>query len=101
MVVRECTLLTAGRKAEDEDRAAALMDYVPAFRLRRAWCFYVKGKADGRKKFYTLLKKQNAIVDFSPMNDAECADWCIRALRRMGKAAQRRECRPAGLYRRA
>ena len=29
VVVRECALLTAGRKAEDEDRAAALMDSLP------------------------------------------------------------------------
>jgi len=85
VVVRECALLTAGRKAEDEDRAAALMDYVPRIPPTACVVFYVKGKADGRKKLYTLLKKQNAIVDFSPMNDAECADWCIRALRRMGK----------------
>lgn len=85
VVVRECTLLTAGRKSEDEDRAAALMDYVPRIPPTTCVVFYVKGKADGRKKLYTLLKKQNAIVDFSPMNDAECADWCIRALRRMGK----------------
>lgn len=85
VVVRECTLLTAGRKSEDEDRAAALMDYVPRIPPTACVVFYVKGKADGRKKLYTLLKKQNAIVDFSPMNDAECADWCIRALRRMGK----------------
>ena len=85
VVVRECALLTAGRKSEDEDRAAALMDYVPRIPPTACVVFYVKGKADGRKKLYTLLKKQNAIVDFSPMNDAECADWCIRALRRMGK----------------
>ena len=85
VVVRECALLTAGRKAEDEDRAAALSDYIPRIPPTACVVFYVKGKADGRKKLYTLLKKQNAIVDFSPMNDAECADWCVRALRRMGK----------------
>ena len=41
VVVRECTLLTAGRKSEDEDRAAALMDYVPcipAYGVRGVLC---------------------------------------------------------------
>lgn len=85
VVVRECSLLTAGRKAEDEDRLQAIADYLNHISPTACVVFYVKGKADGRKKLYTLLKKKNAIVDFSPMNDAECADWCVRTLRRMGK----------------
>lgn len=85
VVVRECSLLTAGRKAEDEARAQQIGDYLSHLPPTACLVFYVKGKADGRKKLYTLLKKKNAIVDFSPMNDAECADWCIRAMRRMGK----------------
>lgn len=85
VVVRECSLLTAGRKAEDEDRLQAIADYLGHISPTACVVFYVKGKADGRKKLYTLLKKKNAIVDFSPMNDAECADWCVRTLRRMGK----------------
>lgn len=85
VVVRECSLLTAGRKADDPDRAAALIDYAGRIPPSACVVFYVKGKADGRKKLYAALKKQNAIVDFSPMSDAECADWAARTLRRMGK----------------
>ena len=85
VVVRDCALLIAGRKAEDEDRLQAIADYLGHISPTACVVFYVKGKADGRKKLYTLLKKKNAIVDFSPMNDAECADWCVRTLRRMGK----------------
>ena len=79
VVVRECTLLTAGRKAEDEDRAAALMDYVPRIPPTACVVFYVKGKADGRKKLYTLLKKQNAPTGAY----ARCAAWASGSAARM------------------
>lgn len=85
VVVRECSLITSGRKAEDEKKAEAITEYIGHVPPSTCLVFYVKGKADGRKKLYTLLKKKNAIVDFSPMNDAECADWARRAMRRMGK----------------
>lgn len=85
VVIRECALLMAGRKEEDEDRLQAIADYLGHISPSACLVFYVKGKADGRKKLYTILKKKNAIVDFSPMSDADCADWCVRTLRRMGK----------------
>ena len=85
VVVRDSPLLSAARKSEDGDRAAAYLDYLPRIPPTACVVFYVKGKADGRKKLYAALKKQNAIVDFSPMNDAECAAWAARAMRRMGK----------------
>lgn len=85
VIVRECALVASGRKAEDERTAAALTAYLDRIPPTTCLVFYVKGKADGRKKLYTLLKKKNAIVDFSPMNDVECADWARKAMRRMGK----------------
>ena len=86
VVVRECSLLTASRKSEDEDKATAYADYLSRVSPTTCLVFYVKGKADGRKKLYTLLKKANAIVDFSPMSDADCADWARKSMARMGKA---------------
>ena len=85
VIIRECSLITSGRKAEDERKVEAITDYLGHIPPSACLIFYVKGKADGRKKLYTLLKKKNAIVDFSPMNDAECADWARKAMRRMGK----------------
>lgn len=86
VVVRDSPLLTAGRKAEDERKAEAVAEYISHISPTTCMVFYVKGKADGRKKLYTLLKKKNAIVDFSPMNDMECADWARRTMRHMGKS---------------
>ena len=85
VIVRECSLITAGRKAEDERKVEALTDYLGHISPSTCLVFYVKGKADGRKKLYTLIKKKNAIVDFSQMNDVECADWARKTMRRMGK----------------
>lgn len=85
VVVRECSLIAAGRKSEDERKTEAITEYLGRIPPSTCIVFYVKGKADGRKKLYTLLKKKNAIVDFSPMNDAECADWARKTMRRMGK----------------
>lgn len=88
VVVRDCSLVAVGRKAEDERKAQAISEYISHISPTTCLLFYVKGKADGRKKLYTLLKKKNAIVDFSPMNDAECADWIRRTMRHMGKNLQ-------------
>ncbi len=85
VVVRECSLITSGRKSEDDAKVEAITDYMAHISPSTCIVFYVKGKADGRKKLYTLLKKKNAIVDFSPMNDAECADWARKTMRRLGK----------------
>lgn len=85
VVIRECSLLTAGKKAENEDKAARIAEYVARIPPTACVVFFVKGKADGRKKLYTLLKKKNAIVDFSPMSDAECAEWVRKTMARMGK----------------
>lgn len=85
VVVRDCALLAAGRKAEDERKAEAMADYIKRVPPTTCVVFYVKGKADGRKKLYAALRKKGAIVDFSPMGDAECADWARRTMRRAGK----------------
>ena len=86
IIVRECALLVNGRKAEDDRKVEAVTDYLTHIPPSACIVFYIKGKADGRKKLYTLIKKQHVIVDFSQMNDAECADWARKAMRRMGKA---------------
>ena len=85
VVVRDCDLLTAGRKQENEDKAQAILEYLPRASPSTCLVFVIKGKADGRKKLYTYLKKKDAIVDFSPMTDGECVTWIQRTLRSRGK----------------
>ncbi len=89
VVVRECGLLTAGKKAEDEKKVKAITDYVNNISPSTCLVFYVKGKADGRKKLYTLLKKKNVIIDFATMSDGEAVTWASRTMQRMGKQLDR------------
>lgn len=85
VVVRECSLLSPTRRAEDDRKIEGITDYLKSPSPEACIVFYVKGKADGRKKLYTLLKKKDAIVDFSPMGDGECASWAIKTMRQLGK----------------
>ena len=89
VVVRSCDLLTAGRKQENENKAAEVLAYLDHISPSTCLVFYVKGSGDGRKKLYMHLKKKNAIVDFSPMNDGECIEWAMRTMRAMGKQMNR------------
>ncbi len=85
VVVRDIDLLTAGRKQENEKKADMVLEYLPNASPDTCLVFYMKGKADGRKKLYTFFKKAGTIVDFSPMNDGECATWAQRTLKAAGK----------------
>ena len=85
VVVRDCDLLTPGKKQENENKAEALLSYVEQVSPSTCLIFVVKGKADGRKKLYSHLKKAGAVVDFSPMDDAECSQWAQRSMRVLGK----------------
>ena len=84
VIVRESDLLTASKKT-DEAKLAALQNYLTKRSPTTCLVFTVKGKADGRKSLYIALRKMNAIVDFSPMGDAEAANWAMRSMRAMGK----------------
>ncbi len=84
VIVEDCDLLTAARKGDDS-KLDALVEYLPHSSPTACVLFVVKGKADGRKKLYLELKKLDAIVDFSPMTDAECAMWAQKTLRAAGK----------------
>ena len=84
VIVRESEWLTSGKKA-DEANQEAVSAYLERQSPETCLLFVVKGKADGRKKLYLQLKKKNAVVDFSPMDDLEAAQWAVRSMRVMGK----------------
>ena len=79
VIVNECTSLSSA-KAKDDDFVADFLAYLPTLSPSTCLVFVVRGKADGRKKLYSALKKKQAIVDFSPMNDQECVDWVQKIL---------------------
>lgn len=85
IVVRECDVLTAGKKAEDEGKAEKIISYLEHVSPFSVLVFVVKGNADKRKKLYSFLKKRGGIVEFASMGDVECSHWIVQSLRAMGK----------------
>jgi len=84
VLVSEYVPLIAG-KASGDDEAERMIDYLPNMSPSTCLVFLVKGKADGRKKLYTYCKKNQTIVDFSPMTDQQATGWIIRTMKSMGK----------------
>ena len=84
VVVRDLDVLTTAKKA-DETKAEAIAAYLDRLSPTTMLIFTVKGKADGRKKLYLALKKRATVVDFSPMGDAEAAQWATRSMKVLGK----------------
>ncbi|MBE5786606.1 MAG: DNA polymerase III subunit delta [Clostridiales bacterium] len=92
--IRDCAMLQAGKAKEyDEDAAVKrLTEYFDHLPDTACIVFYVRGKADGRKKFYQLLKKKAVIVSFDPLNDEELAKWVARQLKLAGKKISMHTC---------
>ena len=85
--VRGCTLLT-GEKTKDYDESKAVERYQDYFLdLPESTClvFYVRGKADSRKKMYQLLKKRATVVTFDALKDDELTRWIAKRLDGFGK----------------
>lgn len=85
--IRQCTLLS-GEKPKEYDEEKAVERYQDYFLdLPETAClvFYVRGKADGRKKMYQLLKKRATIVSFDPLDDQELTRWIAKQLDKAGK----------------
>ena len=84
VLVRDCALLSSGKSGDDED-ASRIVDYLKNVSPSTCLVFLVKGNADRRKKLYTHCKKEQTVVDFSPMNETQAVDWIIRTMRSLGK----------------
>lgn len=85
VVVKESGMLS-GKMKDEAENSQRLCDYLKALPPSACLVFYVRGKADGRKKLYTALKKMNAIVTFDTLNDAELNRWIIQTMKGAGKA---------------
>ena len=92
--VRDCALLMSGKSKEyDEDTAVRRLDeYMGQLPDSVCIVFYMRGKADGRKKFYQILKKKALIVSFDPLDDRELAQWIAKTLGKAGKKINMAAC---------
>lgn len=84
VLVRDYAPLASGKSAGD-DEAERMIRYLPTMSPSTCLVFLMRGKADGRKKLYTYCKKEQTIVDFSPMTEQQATGWIIRTLKTLGK----------------
>ncbi len=92
--VRDSALLLSG-KAKDYDEVSAvkqLESYLDGLPDTAVIVFYVRGKADSRKKLYQALKKKARLVSFDPLDDRELAQWIARTLKKEGKKISQAAC---------
>ena len=93
VLVQESGMLQGRAKGYDEGRsAAALAEYLQNPPETACIVFYVRDKADGRKKLYTQLKKTAEIVQFTPLDDREMTRWIAQTLKKLGKQISAPTC---------
>ena len=92
--IRDCAMLQGEKSKEYDEEAAVkrLDEYFDHLPDTVCMVFYVRGKADGRKKLYNLLKKKAEIVSFEPLEDRELSQWIARTLQRQGKKISMAAC---------
>ncbi len=74
-------------RAEADDRLA---EYLPSVPPSAVLLFFCTQKPDGRKKLYTVIKKLNGVVVFSPLRDRELTTFVTSAFRDLGKECDER-----------
>lgn len=85
--IRDSAMLLSG-KARDYDEDAGvkrLTEYFEDLPGTTCMVFYVRGKADARKKLTQLLKKKAVCVSFDPLDDRELTRWIASTLNKTGK----------------
>lgn len=86
VIVRESGMLSGKSKGYDEARSAAsLCEYLQHPNDTCCLVFYVRDKADGRKKLFSFLKKSAEVVTFNPLDDREMTRWIAQQLKKLGK----------------
>lgn len=82
IIVRDHPALTG--RAEADER---LLAYIPQVPETAVLLFLFHGKADGRKKLYSTIKKHGNIVSFMPLTERELSAWIIKIFASLGKHA--------------
>lgn len=93
VTVLECGMLAGRAKDYDEAKNAAdLIEYLKNPSPTTCIVFYVRDKADGRKKLYQALKKCAQIVQFNPLDEKEMTRWIAQSLKKLDKKISAPTC---------
>ena len=86
VVVQESGMLQGKAKDYDEAKnAQALTEYLKDIPDTTCLVFYVRDKADGRKKLYQALKKTAVMVQFNTLDEREMTRWIAQQFKRLDK----------------
>lgn len=93
VVINESGMLQGKAKEYDEAKnAQMLVEYLKDIPHSTCLVFYVRDKADGRKKLYTALKKTAAMVQFNTLDEREMTRWIAQQLKRLDKKISAATC---------
>ena len=93
VVVHESGMLQGKAKDYDEAGSAQQMtEYLKNLPETACIVFYVRDKADGRKKLYQALKKTATIVQFNHLDEREMTRWIAQQLKRLDKKISAATC---------
>lgn len=93
VLVRESGMLSGKASGYDEAQSAkTLSEYFQNPAPTACVVFYVRDKADARKRLYTALKKTAVIARFDPLGESETTRWIAQTLARAGKRISAAAC---------
>ena len=90
LVVRDYAMLLGKPRDYDEDTAFDRLDqYLPHAQEGVCIVFFVRGKADGKRRFKKMLQKKALCVDFVRPDDGYLTKWTARELKKYGRIITR------------
>lgn len=93
VIINESGMLQGKAKDYDEAKnAQALVEYLKDIPDTTCLVFYVRDKADGRKKLYQTLKKSAAMVQFNNLDEREMTRWIAQQLKKLDKKIAASTC---------
>ena len=94
ILVKDCMMLGESKPREyDEDTAIGKLEaYLPNIPDTCCIVFFVRGKADGKKRFKKLLQKYASCYDFSEVDEQTLLKWTCKEANKRGKSIGTAAC---------
>lgn len=93
VIVSESGMLQGKAREYDEAKSAQQMvEYLKDLPPTTCLVFYMRDKADGRKKLYAALKKTAAMVQFNTLDEREMTRWIAQQLKKLDKKISASAC---------
>lgn len=85
LIVRDYAPLTGGKAKDEQAQTDRLMAWLPNAPDTCVTVFYMRDRADSRKKLTKAIAQYGQTVDFEPLSDAQLTMWIRGQLKPFGK----------------